>query len=332
VSAARGTNWTLTTPSGAGAVAVVQLTGDVDAAIAACGSTRVQVGEVKVRDLLGVDRGMVARYSESMCQLMPHGGVAVVRELCRALCERGIAEARELDSALMYPEARSEVEARALAALSRAASPLAVDLLLAQHELWRETGLSATTPPSSRGAGVPADMYRDRLLKRLINPPLVVAMGPSNIGKSTLVNALAGRSVSIVADEPGTTRDHVGVLLDLDGLVVRYVDTPGLRDGAGEIEREAVRLTQEVVSSADLVLLCGDAGSGLNSVPFRCDFMVVALREDLARAQFARHNPHARVSVQRGEGLRELIDAIKEKLVPARLMTGEMARVAWRFW
>jgi hypothetical protein len=317
------------TPAGAGAVAVVQVCGDVDAALAACGVAPLGVGEVKVRDLLGVDRGVVARYSESMCQMMPHGGVAVVRELCCGLSGRGIAEARELDPVVMYPEARSEVEAQALAALSRAASPMAVDLLLAQHGLWGGGG----TGNGERGGGeIKNDPERDRALKRLIDPPLVVAIGASNIGKSTLVNALAGRSVSIVADEAGTTRDHVGVMLDLGGLVVRYVDTPGLRAGADDIEREAVRLTQEVLWSADLVLLCGDARSGLTSLPFKCDFLAVALREDLGRADFSPHEPHVRASVERGDGLRELAEAIREKLVPSRLMTGEMERVVWRFW
>ncbi len=56
----------------------------------------------------------------------------------------------------------------------------------------------------------PASEARDRVLRRLIDPPLVVAIGPPNIGKSSLLNALAGRSVALVADEAGTTRDHVG--------------------------------------------------------------------------------------------------------------------------
>jgi hypothetical protein len=313
--------WTLMTPWGAGAVGIVQVVGDVDAALAACGISRVGVGEVRVRDLLGVDRGVVARFSSSMCQLMPHGGVAVVRELCAALTARGVLEARVLDPLVMYPEARSEVEARALAALARAASPLAVDLLLGQHELWAGTG------NGDRGGGeIKTDAERDRVLTRLIDPPLVVAVGASNIGKSTLVNALAGRGVSIVADEPGTTRDHVGVMLDLGGLVVRYVDTPGLRDGAGEIEREAVAMAMDVAHGADLVLHCGDAGSGLAPLELAGERVAVALREDLGRAPFA---ADVRVSVQRGEGLRELAEVVMERLVPREFMD---RREPWQFW
>lgn len=315
--------WTLMTPAGAGAVAIVQLHGDVEAALAVCGIGAVGVGEIALRDLMGVDRGLVARVRGDVCQLMPHGGVAVVRELCRVLVERGVVEARELDPRVAYPEARSEVEARALAALARAASPWAVDLLLAQHRLW-----AGGTGNGERGT-VKTDAERDRVLRRLIDPPLVVALGASNIGKSTLVNALAGRGVSIVADEPGTTRDHVGVMLDLGGVVVRYVDTPGLRAGAGEIEHEAVANAVAMARGADLLLWCGDAGSGLVELPAEVrglPRLVVALREDLGRASF---EADARVSAARGEGLRELAELLRERLVPRAMME---RREAWKFW
>ncbi|QKK10189.1 MAG: GTP-binding protein [Planctomycetota bacterium] len=117
-----------------------------------------------------------------------------------------------------------------LETLSRAVSPRAVDLLLDQPARWAAQGLPA--PPLDTPSTSPE---LSRVLDRLVVPPLVVAIGPSNVGKSTLLNRLAGRPVAVTADEPGTTRDHVGSLVDLDGLIVRYVDTPGLqarRDGA----------------------------------------------------------------------------------------------------
>ncbi|HYE63218.1 MAG TPA: GTPase [Phycisphaerales bacterium] len=308
--------WSLLTPPGTGAVAIVQLHGDIDGALQACGLARVRVGQIALRDLMGVDRGLVARVRADVCQLMPHGGVAVVRELCRLLVDRGVREEASPDPRVLYPEARSEVEARALAVLARAASPWAVDLLLAQHALWAE-------------AGTASDPERDRVLRRLIDPPLVVAFGASNIGKSTLVNALAGRGVSIVADEPGTTRDHVGVMLDLGGVVVRYVDTPGVRAGAGAVEREALANAVELAVGADLLLWCGDAGSGLVELPLPLAGLprvTVALREDMGRAGF---EAEARVSAARGEGLPELAGVVRERLVPRELVE---RRQAWQFW
>jgi hypothetical protein len=305
--------WTLATASGPGAIAVVQLAGDIDGALAACGIRPVPVGGVAVRDLMGVDRGVVARWTGESCQLMPHAGAAVVRLVLEGLGARGIVERREPDPRWMYPEARSEVEARALAAVSRAASPLAVDLLLAQHELWARPG--ALNDPG-----------RDRVLARLIDPPLVVAVGASNIGKSTLANALAGRGVSIVADEPGTTRDHVGVMLDLGGLVVRYVDTPGLREGAGEVEREAVEAAMELAGRADLLLACGDHTSPPPGVLAGVERITVGLREDLGEPKFS---AEVRVSAARGAGVAALAAAVRERLVPEAMMGREQA---WKFW
>ncbi len=305
--------WTLATASGPGAIAVVQLWGDIDGALAACGIRPVPVGGVAVRDLMGVDHGVVARWTAESCQLMPHAGAAVVRLVLEGLLARGVVERRDPDPRWMYPEARSEVEARALAAVSRAASPLAVDLLLAQHVLWARPG--AVSDPG-----------RDCVLGRLIDPPLVVAVGASNIGKSTLANALAGRGVSIVADEPGTTRDHVGVVLDLGGLVVRYVDTPGLRQGAGEIEREAVNAAMELARSADLLLVCGDHTAPPPRVLGGLDRITVGLRADLGEPGFG---ADVRVSVAKGDGVAALAAAVRERLVPtAMLGRGQ----AWKFW
>jgi tRNA modification GTPase len=304
------------TPPGAGAVAIIQLQGDIDSALEACGMRPPAVGEVKLRDLCGVDRGVVARFTQDMCQFMPHGGVAVVRALAVELSRRGIVERHDPDLRDTYSEARSQVEARALAALARAASPMAVDLLLAQHELWTQ-------------AGAASDPERDGILNRLIDPPLVVALGASNIGKSTLVNALAGRSVSIVADEPGTTRDHVGVVLDLAGLVVRYVDTPGLRTAAGDIELEAVAGSIEVASRADLLLLCGDATAAPPELPTSLvgkPALVVALRSDLGGVTF---KADASVSIVGGQGVAGLVQTIRQRLVPVEFIQSVQP---WRFW
>ena len=82
----------------------------------------------------------------------------------------------------------------------------------------------------------------------------IVILGPPNAGKSSLINALARRDIAIVTPEEGTTRDLLEVQLDIDGFAVTVVDTAGLRETDGIVEREGIRRARERASMADLVV------------------------------------------------------------------------------
>ena len=112
------------------------------------------------------------------------------------------------------------------------------------------TSLSAVLDDSGRG-----ELIRNGLE--------VVLLGPVNAGKSTALNALAGRPAAIVADEAGTTRDIVEVRLDIDGIAVILKDTAGIRDEAGQIEAMGIARARQAANEADLVILLGD-GSQAN--------------------------------------------------------------------
>lgn len=86
----------------------------------------------------------------------------------------------------------------------------------------------------------------------------VVLIGPVNAGKSTILNALAGRSAAIVSDEAGTTRDIIQIRLDLAGVPATILDTAGIRDESGKIEAEGIRRSVEAAKSANLVLVILD--------------------------------------------------------------------------
>ena len=82
----------------------------------------------------------------------------------------------------------------------------------------------------------------------------IAILGAPNAGKSSLLNALAGREAAIVSARAGTTRDVVEVRLDLDGVPVTLADTAGLREAADEIEAEGIRRARRRAEEADLVL------------------------------------------------------------------------------
>ena len=320
--------WRIVTPrTGPGALAAIELAGDgVDDALKTLGIGAVGVGRVALRDLCGVDRGVVARWSTRCALLMPHGGVEILRALVEQLSACGLERNDTLGEEGLrdaYPEAADLVEARMLEALARAASPRAIDLLLDQPRRWRLHG---------QGRLPGTDMEHSRVLRRLIDPALAVVVGATNIGKSTLINALARREVSIVADEEGTTRDHVGVQVDLDGIVVRLVDTPGIREAAPGVELEAARAAGLVVEMADLVLLAGDAANPppppiVTRDGRRIPSITVALRSDLGAA--APWAADVVTSARRGDGVEHLAARIRESLVQESALADPRP---WQFW
>ncbi|HUF75563.1 MAG TPA: tRNA uridine-5-carboxymethylaminomethyl(34) synthesis GTPase MnmE [Longimicrobiales bacterium] len=89
---------------------------------------------------------------------------------------------------------------------------------------------------------------------------LAVLAGRPNVGKSSLYNALIGEERAIVTEEPGTTRDALVTTVELGGFPFRLVDTAGLRESEGRIERMGIEVTRKYLERADVVLLCVPAG------------------------------------------------------------------------
>lgn len=302
----------------------MELRGDIDATLAALGVKCVDVGEVRRRSVpVGnglQDDAVLARWTVDRATVMTHAGRTVVDGVLAACAEAGVRCDEQPGPANTFTESVDEVEVLMLATLAEARSPAAIDLLLDQPRRWRSHSVNPLSSPTRT--------HRDSTLRRLIEPALVVAVGPPNIGKSSLLNALAGRGISVVADQPGTTRDHVGALIDLGGVVVRWVDTPGIVEGGFDpIQSESQRIALEVAARADVLVVCRDPRSLLASVPESTGLTVsVGLRCDIGTIA---GGVDASVSVRDGTGLVQLVETLREAVVPRRFMDdGE----PWRFW
>lgn len=92
----------------------------------------------------------------------------------------------------------------------------------------------------------------------------VVIAGRPNVGKSTLLNALAGRETAIVTDIPGTTRDILREHIQIDGLPLHIIDTAGLRESADAVEQEGIRRAWAEIEKADRILLLHDATQAMD--------------------------------------------------------------------
>jgi tRNA modification GTPase len=86
----------------------------------------------------------------------------------------------------------------------------------------------------------------------------VVLAGQPNVGKSSLLNALAGAELAIVTPIPGTTRDKVSQTIQIEGVPLHVVDTAGLREAADEVERIGVARSWQAIGDADAVLFLHD--------------------------------------------------------------------------
>lgn len=107
---------------------------------------------------------------------------------------------------------------------------------------------------------IAAHLDDDRRGERLREGLVFAITGPPNVGKSSLVNALAERDVAIVAATPGTTRDALETRVVLGGVPVTLVDTAGLREAADAIEAEGVRRARARANAADVVIIVSEAG------------------------------------------------------------------------
>lgn len=105
-------------------------------------------------------------------------------------------------------------------------------------------------------AAILAGSQQGRLLRDGIQ---VVLAGQPNVGKSSLLNALAGSDRAIVTEIPGTTRDAIRETINLRGVPVHVIDTAGLREPRDPVEKIGIARTWEAVETADLVLWVSDA-------------------------------------------------------------------------
>ncbi|MBA4190453.1 MAG: hypothetical protein C0467_20900 [Planctomycetaceae bacterium] len=166
-----------------------------------------------------------------------------------------------------------------------------------------------------------SDLVRFAPLGRhLVEPWKVVVAGPPNVGKSSLVNALAGYQRAVVSEIAGTTRDVVSVQLAFDGWPVELTDTAGLRAAEG-LEAEGIDLARREVAEADLVLWVMD-GNASRMVWPSADIPIEKLATLINKADaMVGSRPDLQagcllVSATTGQGLPQLVKWITTQFVP----------------
>ena len=149
----------------------------------------------------------------------------------------------------------------------------------------------------------------------------IAIVGPSNAGKSSLLNFLSKRDVAIVSEIAGTTRDVIETHLNLDGYPVIVSDTAGIRESKNEIEKKGIKLALKKAEDADLNIIVIEPKS-VDFAGFLNDLVnekgiIVVNKSDLGVNQIdqniKKHNP-IYLSIKEEKNLDVLINTIKEKL------------------
>ena len=303
-----------------------------------------------------LDNALIIRFpgphsatGEDVAELHLHGGrsvVAAVRaalgamaglreaepgEFTRRAFENGRIDLAEAEGLADLLEAETESQRRAAlalagGALSRRVESWQAGILALAAEVEAALDFSDEDDVVPLAADFPArlEALREELASWLARPPAerlkdgvrIVIAGPPNAGKSSLLNALAGREAAITAATPGTTRDLVEAPVAIAGAPFLLVDTAGLRESADEIEAIGVGRAQASIAAADIVLWLGDPAGA----PERA--ILVHAKADLAPPPGA---ADVAVSAKTGLGLGALVRMLihrSDSLLPA---PGEVA-------
>jgi tRNA modification GTPase len=261
---------------------------------------------------------------EPEVEIHAHGGAAAVRLVLDALVAAGAVES----TAARWQQTRSRAAVTRQAALDlpRASTLRAAAILLDQaqgaleHAIRAILGQLAANPPAA-AADLDALLRTGAMGVKLLTGWKVVLAGRPNVGKSQLLNAIAGFDRAIVAPSPGTTRDVVTLPSAIGGWPIELADTAGLHAAADPIETQGMALARRWQAEADLVLVVLDQGEPLGPD----DHAVLAAYPGALRVVNKSDRPAAwdsrswnaiAVSALRGDGLPGLLDAVADRLVP----------------
>jgi tRNA modification GTPase len=333
---------TLLTPEGRGAIAVLRVWGDHAIQVVnrvfrpARGSPLAQAPAGRLRlGRLGPGQGdevvaVILEGEQPAVEIHCHGGHAALSLVMGALEEAG---ARRASPSQGIPSAGCDLlAADAMADVPFAPTLRTTEILLDQVHGALRSEIKAVLAAVDRDPGhacarLDALLERATVGVRLCRGWKVVIAGRPNVGKSRLLNALAGFTRAIVDPAPGTTRDTVTVRTSFDGWPVELVDTAGVHRTEDQIELEGIARARREHSQADLVILVLDRSEALQAwdrelIAGAGPALIVANKSDLRAAweppvAGLESNPPLTVSAERGDGLPSLIESLVDHLVPS---------------
>lgn len=344
------------TPPGRAAVAVVLVAGPAAArAVGRCftplsgqSAEHLTIGRIVLGRWGGAggEELIACRRGDEQFEIHSHGGAAAAQSVIDRLLNEGCAPIAWKEWA--RTNSPDPIHAAARIALSDAVTERTAAILLDQLNGALASAIRAAMANVAKSNWSGAADSIDALLRwrelglHLTKPWRVVVCGPPNVGKSSLINALAGYERAIVSPTPGTTRDVVTVTTAIDGWPIQLADTAGFRTTRDELEAAGIALAAATVAEADLAVVMQDATSAndnqlignsgdtntMTELPAKQIHVInkIDLLSEDERSEITAHltsprtssRPRVLVSAITGEGITELAAAISGELLPER--------------
>ncbi|KIC27855.1 tRNA uridine-5-carboxymethylaminomethyl(34) synthesis GTPase MnmE [Leisingera sp. ANG-M6] len=207
--------------------------------------------------------------------------------------------------------------------LIRAASLIEVTIDFADEEVPVDVTPEVSELLAHVQAGLEKETAGVRIAERIRSGFEVAIVGAPNVGKSTLLNALAGREAAITSEYAGTTRDIIEVRMDLAGLPVTLLDTAGLRDTDDHVEGIGIALARKRAEEADLRVFLAEDSEVLD-VEMRAGDIRLRPKADLRAEQ------GNAISGRSGQGIDQLVDHVSSVLKSRSAQAGIATRARHR--
>ena len=305
------------------------------------------------RALITCFRAPASYTGENVVEITPHGNPAIIENIIETICIYGgrIADPGEFTKRAFINGKLDLIQVEAVAALINSKSKesalaqqkiasgalskkindikdiLVSTLALVENEIdiseelmGEQTVANVKTNLMKTGDLIEGLLETYKLGKMLFEGLDVIIAGETNVGKSTLFNALVKKDVSIVNQEPGTTRNLIEAELLIGGAVIRVVDTAGARKTKNPVEKEGLDRAKKRSKKADLVLHLTDDPAKAMTIKKTRKTLIVLTKSDL-RKNVGEKNNIIHISAKTGLGMGALLDKIKKSLGTTGLST-----------
>ena len=310
------------TASGRAGVSIIRLSGVQALSIASefCNvpvTGRSGLRFVRAADGSLIDRALVLFFEagasftgEQVIEFHVHGGLATVAKLLAELSEfDGCRLANPGQAICVLEGSFGELGEVWRADLLRAVALIEASIDFSDEEIPDDLYLEVAELVGKTSASVSSVLDRSSIAVKIRSGFTVAIVGTPNVGKSTLLNAIAGRQAAITSDVAGTTRDVIEIRVDLKGLAVTFLDTAGLHVSNDPIEKLGISMAYKRSDAADVRIFLVERDTEALPFPARSSDFVVLNKSDLGVKD------GLSVSGKTGEGVSELLDLIAESLL-----------------